>query len=370
MVIPVILTFLMYIFPVPLQAQESELTYLTYTMGSDVIELKPMEGASQIYEFVINQQVVMRYRTMQQGLSAQERALIIFERAKRLGKTLKEGTVVVENIKGSFAVKIEGKLFITVTEADFRANNSTGEGLANIWAQNLIKARTKQKQLQTPTTQTKPESEVTQLQVKEPQAPSSEVPVPEEPVHEVPLPETSDPEAPSQDIAKPEQLEHEVPRGKSNASSNHPQDTITNEPTVGDAVADNAIAVTAEELKMLELVNQERAKAAVAPLILEFDLVKIARLKAQDMIDKEYFNHTSPTYGDPFTMMKKFGIQYGYAGENLAGNPSVENAHVSLMASPGHKKNILSPNYTHIGIGIVDGGSYGKMLTQLFISKN
>lgn len=327
MVIPVILTFLIYISPVSLQAQESELTYLTYTIDSAVIELKPMEGASRIYEFVINQQVVMRYRTMQQGLSAQERALIIFERAKRLGRTLKEGTVVVENIKGSFAVKIGGKLFITVTEADFRANNSTGEGLANIWARNLIKARTKQKQLQTPTMQTKPESEVTQRQVKEPQAPSLEVPVPEEPV-------------------------------------------LTNEPTVGDAVADNAIAVTAEELKMLELVNQERAKAAVAPLILEFDLVKIARLKAQDMIDKEYFNHTSPTYGDPFTMMKKFGIQYGYAGENLAGNPSVENAHVSLMASLGHKKNILSPNYTHIGIGIVDGGSYGKMFTQLFISKN
>ena len=68
-------------------------------------------------------------------------------------------------------------------------------------------------------------------------------------------------------------------------------------------------------------------------------------------------------------MLREFGIQYGYAGENLAGNQSVEKAHEALMASPGHRQNILNPNYTHIGIGIVKGGSYGTMFTQLFIEK-
>jgi uncharacterized YkwD family protein len=132
---------------------------------------------------------------------------------------------------------------------------------------------------------------------------------------------------------------------------------------------DEAVVPTADEQKMLDLINQERAKAGVKPLTMDNELVKIARLKAQDMIDKKYFDHTSPTYGDPFKMMKTFGITYGYAGENLAGNQTVENAHVSLMNSPGHRKNILNPNYTYIGIGIVDGGPYGKMFTQLFISK-
>jgi uncharacterized protein YkwD len=67
--------------------------------------------------------------------------------------------------------------------------------------------------------------------------------------------------------------------------------------------------------------------------------------------------------------MKSYGISYKYAGENIAGAPTVEKAHSSLMNSPGHRRNILNPNYTHVGIGIIDGGPYGKMFTQLFISK-
>lgn len=368
--VPLILIFLICIFPVSVQAQESELVNLTYATGSDMIQIKPLEGAAQIYEFVINKQVVMRYRTMHQGLTAKERAVIIFERAKKLGNTLKEGNVVVDNINGSFVVKVGGKLFITVTEADFRANNSTGEGLANVWAQNLLKARTVQQKLpQNNTAQNTPLPEVT-----EQRTPSVEVPEePKEtkvPVQEVP--EISSPGVPS-DTTSQDTIKIEIPAQEviqnGNGSSSNPQDTAIEEKAPGEVVSDDTAAANAAELKMLELVNQERAKAGAAPLIMDIDLVKIARLKARDMIDKNYFGHTSPTYGDPFTMMKKFGIQYGYAGENLAGNSSVEIAHEALMASPGHRKNILNPNYTHIGIGIVDGGPYGTMFTQLFISK-
>lgn len=68
-------------------------------------------------------------------------------------------------------------------------------------------------------------------------------------------------------------------------------------------------------------------------------------------------------------MMKDFGINYVQAGENIAGNQDVQKAHDALMNSPGHRKNILSSDFTHIGIGIKKGGPYGYMFTQMFISK-
>lgn len=127
------------------------------------------------------------------------------------------------------------------------------------------------------------------------------------------------------------------------------------------------VGASAQETQMLTMINSERAKAGVAPLRMNAELVKVARLKSQDMINQKYFAHTSPTYGDPFAMMRSFGINYRYAGENLAGNPSLNGAHTSLMNSPGHRQNILNPNYTQVGIGIIAGGPYGCMFTQLFI---
>ncbi len=128
--------------------------------------------------------------------------------------------------------------------------------------------------------------------------------------------------------------------------------------------------LTADESRMLELVNQERQKAGLKPLKIDMRLVDLSRKKSQDMIDNNYFGHTSPTYGTPFDALKNNGISYRYAGENLAGAPTVERAHSGLMNSPGHRANILNPNFTHIGIGIVEGGPYGKMYTQTFIGIN
>ncbi|NMB40439.1 MAG: sporulation protein [Firmicutes bacterium] len=127
--------------------------------------------------------------------------------------------------------------------------------------------------------------------------------------------------------------------------------------------------LTVEEKEMLDLINEERAKMGLNELKIHEKLVELARLKSKDMIEKGYFAHQSPTYGSPFEMMQKAGITFGYAGENLAGAPVVSRAHTSLMNSPGHRANILSSNFTHLGIGIIDGGPYGKMFTQLFIGK-
>jgi uncharacterized YkwD family protein len=125
--------------------------------------------------------------------------------------------------------------------------------------------------------------------------------------------------------------------------------------------------LTAEEQQMVNLVNAERAKAGLKPLAVDMHLVKLARMKSQDMINKNYFSHQSPTYGSPFDMMKREGITYRTAGENLAGASTVTRAHDLLMQSSGHRKNILNPAFTHIGIGIVKGGPYGTMFTQMFI---
>ncbi len=121
--------------------------------------------------------------------------------------------------------------------------------------------------------------------------------------------------------------------------------------------------------QMLDMVNQERTKAGLKPLTWDADLANVAQVKAKDMSDNNYFDHNSPTYGSPFEMMKKFGISYRAAGENLAGSSSVERAHVGLMNSEGHRKNILNPNFTHMGIGVEKSTRYGYIYVQMFIGK-
>lgn len=136
----------------------------------------------------------------------------------------------------------------------------------------------------------------------------------------------------------------------------------TTEDTAGTGI------MTAEERKILELCNAERAKVGAPPLKANNDLTKLARMKSKDMVDKGYFSHQSPTYGSPFDMMKNYGISYMYAGENLAQNTTAERAFQAWMKSEGHRKNILNPNFTELGVGIasMDGSN---MYTQLFIGK-
>ncbi|WP_027717151.1 CAP domain-containing protein [Desulfovirgula thermocuniculi] len=127
-----------------------------------------------------------------------------------------------------------------------------------------------------------------------------------------------------------------------------------------------AAVLTADEQRMVELVNAERARYGLPALKVNPQLVQLARLKAKDMVENNYFSHTSPTYGSPFEMMRKSNVTYLYAGENLAGASTVEAAHQALMNSPGHRANILNPNFKEIGIAVVPGSVYGKIFVQLF----
>lgn len=122
------------------------------------------------------------------------------------------------------------------------------------------------------------------------------------------------------------------------------------------------------ENQVLQLVNSERSKQGLQPLTLNWELSRVAKIKSQDMRDRNYFNHQSPTYGSPFNMMKNFGISYKSAGENIAaGQRSSQEVMNSWMNSSGHRANILSSSYTQLGIGYVTGGSYGTYWTQMFI---
>ena len=78
--------------------------------------------------------------------------------------------------------------------------------------------------------------------------------------------------------------------------------------------------------------NKEQQHGLQA-LIVDDELQNIARIKAQDMVDNNYFSHTSPTYGSPFDMMKNFGISYKTAGENIAGNSTNSGAVNAWMNS-------------------------------------
>ena len=127
---------------------------------------------------------------------------------------------------------------------------------------------------------------------------------------------------------------------------------------------------TTLEGQVVVLVNKERANVGLAPLKANWELSRVARYKSQDMIDKNYFSHTSPTYGSPFDMMKNFGIKYMSAGENIAyGQPTAASVMTGWMNSPGHKANILSKNYTEIGVGAAKKADGTIYWTQQFIGK-
>ena len=127
--------------------------------------------------------------------------------------------------------------------------------------------------------------------------------------------------------------------------------------------------VTQEHQELLNLVNKARADAGLAPLQFDMKLMEVAKLKAEDMVQKNYFSHQSPTYGSPFDMMKQFGVEFKTAGENIAGNRTVAGAFKAWMESEGHRKNILNGNFNYTGIGIVDSPKYGKMFAHMFIGK-
>jgi uncharacterized protein YkwD/uncharacterized membrane protein required for colicin V production len=147
--------------------------------------------------------------------------------------------------------------------------------------------------------------------------------------------------------------------------------TVHPEPQNGETIelhftVANAPPDTDAEERMLDLVNTERSKAGLGPLAMDAALRALARAHAADMFAQGYFSHTGRDGRSPFDRMHDAGIGYTTAGENLALAPTTDFAHQGLMNSPGHRANILNPDFHRVGIGVLDGGIYGKMFVQEF----
>ena len=146
----------------------------------------------------------------------------------------------------------------------------------------------------------------------------------------------------------------------SNNSSNNNSSSNSNSTTT---------AMTADEKEVFDLINNQRTQNGLSALKLDTETLRVARIKAQDMVDNNYFSHNSPTYGSPFQMLNSFKISYKTAGENIAGNSSNSAAVTAWMNSSGHKANILNSSFNYTGIGVVKGSKYGKIYVQLFLGK-
>ncbi|HHV31804.1 MAG: SafA/ExsA family spore coat assembly protein [Ruminococcaceae bacterium] len=129
-----------------------------------------------------------------------------------------------------------------------------------------------------------------------------------------------------------------------------------------------ASPLAAYETEVIRLTNLERTKRGLPALTTNWQLSRVARYKSQDMINKNYFSHNSPTYGSPFTMMQSFGLKFSAGGENIAyGQRTPQEVVNAWMNSPGHRANILSTAYTQIGVGAAKKSNGTLYWTQQFI---
>jgi uncharacterized protein YkwD len=110
----------------------------------------------------------------------------------------------------------------------------------------------------------------------------------------------------------------------------------------------------------------QKEKRGLQPLKSDPELTNVARNHSRDMFERGYFSHYTPEGKDPFDRMKAANVQFVAAGENLALGQTLPICHQGLMNSPGHRANILRPNYNRLGIGILDGGIHGLMISQEF----
>ncbi len=115
---------------------------------------------------------------------------------------------------------------------------------------------------------------------------------------------------------------------------------------------------------IISLTNQERVAWGLNTLQTNSQLSAAALAKANDMFEKQYWDHFGPNGESPWQFIRAAGYNYVYAGENLAkGFKTAEGVHEAWMASPTHKANIISGNYKDIGVAVVEGVLLGKQTT-------
>ena len=120
------------------------------------------------------------------------------------------------------------------------------------------------------------------------------------------------------------------------------------------------------EIRMLQLINEERKKVGLKPMVFDKHLARVAAKHSSDMLQRGYFSHYTPEGKSPYDRMRKDRVRFIIAGENLALAQTLQSAHEGLMDSPAHKANILHVSFGRAGIGILDAGSHGIIVTQNF----
>ncbi|NLZ93820.1 MAG: hypothetical protein GX922_07400 [Firmicutes bacterium] len=127
-----------------------------------------------------------------------------------------------------------------------------------------------------------------------------------------------------------------------------------------------ATVLTTAEQTVFAGINRERTMRGLQPLTINYELVRLARLKSKDMAENNYFAHRSPRYGTAYDMMRNNGIRYSYAGENLAKTTSAANAINLFMNSSTHRSTLLNPRFNQTGVGVYQRGRQ-LYITQMFI---
>ncbi|MCH7241828.1 CAP domain-containing protein [Clostridioides difficile] len=167
---------------------------------------------------------------------------------------------------------------------------------------------------------------------------------------------------------KPDNNKPESNKPESNKPEDNNNSDSTNKPDDNNNSGSTSESFSAYQKEVVDLVNIERAKAGLNPLTLDSSISNVATKKSQDMIDNNYFSHNSPTYGSPFDMLKKFGISYKTAGENIAmGQKTPKEVVNAWMNSEGHRKNIMNPNFSKIGVGVAQKSGGSIYWTQIFV---
>ncbi len=121
-------------------------------------------------------------------------------------------------------------------------------------------------------------------------------------------------------------------------------------------IKQNSLTANLNTINIISEINKIRVANGLQPLAENPKLNIAALLKAQDMIDNDYFNHYSPSGKTPWDWFSAAKYNYKYAGENLALNFwDDKDAVQAWLDSPTHKENILNPNFKETGLAILSG---------------
>ncbi len=147
-----------------------------------------------------------------------------------------------------------------------------------------------------------------------------------------------------------------------------PQPSIPDVPQSSPSTGDyTTLSPTAQEQKLLNLLNQDRTRNGLPALTVDSGLSALARTKSQDMLENGYFAHESPTLGSASAMLDDSGYAYNGVGENIAHHASVEKADAAFLSSPAHRSIMMGRQWEKVGIGVAEDENGFVYVTELFV---